>query len=230
MSSSEAALRRCWRGLAGDGHGAIIDSIVARHREPHRRYHTAVHVMWVLHHVDDLVDAARHESVDAHVDADVVRAAALFHDAIYDPRSSTNEHDSALLAVESLRPIGWDERRLAHVATLIEATAGHTRDDTDDTDDAGADGAGALEVAVLLDADLAILGASPAEYRAYVSGVRAEYAHVAPDAWRTGRAAILRSFLDRPNIYSTPTMHTAREHLARANLAAEVLDLEGGIV
>src|SRR6478735_12412048 len=78
VSSPEAALRRCWHGLGGDD-GAVLDDLLARHREPHRRYHTAVHVMWVLRHVDELLTEE--------IDAPAVRAAALFHDAVYDPRS-----------------------------------------------------------------------------------------------------------------------------------------------
>jgi predicted metal-dependent HD superfamily phosphohydrolase len=207
VSSPEIALRQCWRSLAGGGYPATIDSLLAHHREPHRHYHTAVHVMWVLRHVHDLLATAPED-----VDADAVRAAALFHDVIYEPTSSTNEHDSATFATDALTPLGWHTSRLERVAELIEATAGHAADGPD--------------AEVLLDADLATLGSSPAEYQAYVTGVRAEYAHVGPDAWRSGRAAVLRSFLDRPTIYATPTMRAAREPRARANLAAELATLE----
>ena len=78
---------------------------------------------------------------------------------------------------------------------------------------------------MLFDADLAILGSSPAEYQAYVTGVRAEYAHVDDAGWRSGRATVLRTFLDRQQIYVTPTMRAARERRARANLAAELAAL-----
>lgn len=207
MRSPEIALRQCWRLLSGADQHTTIDSVLAHYREPHRRYHTAVHVMWVLRHVHDLLAAA---PVD--FDAPVVRAAALFHDVIYEPASSTNEHDSALFATAALSPLGWTSARVGRVAELIEATAGHEAEQPD--------------AEVLLDADLAILGSPPAAYQAYVTGVRAEYGHVGPDAWRIGRAAVLRSFLDRPAIYATPTMGAAREARARANLAAELATLE----
>ncbi|MFT3852939.1 MAG: hypothetical protein QM733_09400 [Ilumatobacteraceae bacterium] len=206
MSSPEAALRRCWRDLGGTD-DAAVDDLLARHREPHRRYHTAVHVMWVLRHVDELLTAG--------LDASLVRAAALFHDAIYDPRSATNEADSAALARDALAPLGWTDDRLTRCAELIEGTRLH--------DPARA--AVELDAAVLFDADLAILGSSPAEYQAYVTGVRAEYAHVDDDGWRTGRAAVLRGFLDRKAIYATATMHTDRERRARANLTAELVTI-----
>jgi membrane glycosyltransferase len=81
------------------------------------------------------------------------------------------------------------------------------------------------DFAIVLDADLAILGADPAEYQAYVNGVRAEYAHVDAAGWRTGRAAVLRHFLGLTAIYRTPTMRVARERRAQANLTAELAAL-----
>jgi predicted metal-dependent HD superfamily phosphohydrolase len=213
VTAPEVELGRVWRRLVGVDAGragdAALDELLARHRQPHRRYHTATHVMWVLRHIDDLA------ADSTPVDVDAVRAAALFHDAVYDPRSPTNEHDSAVLARRVLADCGWEAARVERVAALIELTAGH--DPAGDTDP-GAD--------ILLDADLAILGAEPADYRAYVTGVRVEYAHVDDDGWRTGRAAVLRSFLDRPAIYRTTSMQTARERRARANLSAELADLQ----
>ena len=212
VTAPEVELGRVWRRLVGFDAGragdAALDELLSRHRQPHRRYHTATHVMWVLRHIDDLAAA------NTPVDLDAVRAAALFHDAVYDPRSPTNEHDSAGLARRVLADCGWEPARVDRVAALIELTAGHVAPDTD----LGAD--------ILLDADLAILGAEPADYRAYVTGVRAEYAHVDDDAWRVGRAAVLRSFLERPAIYRTTSMQAARERRARANLSAELADLQ----
>jgi predicted metal-dependent HD superfamily phosphohydrolase len=135
----------------------------------------------------------------------------LFHDVIYDPHSSTNERDSAAVARRDLAAAGWEAARCDLVGALVEATATHE--------------ASSAEAAVLLDADLAILGAEPSAYSAYVNGVRAEYGHVPDDAWRTGRAAVLRGFLDRPRIYATATMVAARERRARANLSAELASL-----
>jgi predicted metal-dependent HD superfamily phosphohydrolase len=80
---------------------------------------------------------------------------------------------------------------------------------------------------VLLDADLAVLGSEPASYQAYVAGVRSEYSHVSVDDWRTGRARVLQSFLDRPTLFATPTGRARWEARARANLAAEVASLRG---
>ena len=97
---------------------------------------------------------------------------------------------------------------------MVEATATHEAPIDSDT-------------AVLLDADLAVLGSEPASYQAYVAGVRSEYAHVSADDWRIGRTNVLRSFLDRPALFATPTGRAWWEVRARANLAAEVASLTG---
>jgi predicted metal-dependent HD superfamily phosphohydrolase len=208
VTTPETELRTVWRRVAGTRHEVMIEGLLARLREPHRRYHTATHVMWVCRHVLELL---AHHPVD---DAGAVLAAALFHDAVYDPRSSDNERHSADLARRQFDELGWPAERRARVERLIMCTAGHTADTT--------------EEAVLLDADLAILGGQAHEYQPYAAAVRAEYAHVDDDGWRRGRGAVIESFMARPFIYATSTMRDAREARARANLSAELVLLRGG--
>ena len=83
------------------------------------------------------------------------------------------------------------EATATHDVPLVSGTDAETRSDVD--------------TAVLLDADLAVLGSEPASYQAYIAGVRSEYAHVSAAAWRNGRTWVLQSFLDRPSLYATPT-------------------------
>src|SRR5205823_6104348 len=56
VAASEAELRNAWHALAGRGHDRAFESLLARYREPHRRYHTTTHIMWVLRHVTAIVD------------------------------------------------------------------------------------------------------------------------------------------------------------------------------
>ena len=72
---------------------------------------------------------------------------------------------------------------------------------------------------VLLDADLAVLGASEADYRVYAEAIRREYAWVAEADYRVGRRRVLESFLARPRIYH---LLVDLEAPARRNLAAEI--------
>ena len=56
----------------------------------------------------------------------------------------------------------------------------------------------------------------------YVAGVRAEYAHYAPDAFTRGRAGILQGFLNRTAIYASDTAHFLWDAPARLNLRTEL--------
>ena len=210
MTDVEAELRDRWAADLGRSRAATeaFDAICARYREPHRRYHGLVHVLSLLRTIDELVAAAESSTVG---DPTALRVAAWFHDAVYDPSSHTNEADSATLAERELSALGWAPARRRDVQSMILATADHVPAATDDR----------AATAILLDADLAVLAADPANYQAYTDGVRVEYAHIDDAAWRVGRSAVLRSFLDRPKIFHTVTMH-AREPMARANLTAEL--------
>ncbi len=182
--------------------------LVARYREPHRHYHSVAHLASVMATAEELMS-----EVDV-ADPAAVRLALFFHDAIYDPRSSTNETASAALAGETLTVLGLPPAQTAAVERLILSTADHEPSAESDSADA----------AVVLDADLAVLSAEPARYAAYVTGVRAEYAHVDEPGWRVGRAAVLRRLLDRPALYRSAPM-AEREARARANLTAELAGL-----
>lgn len=180
-------------------------AVVARYGEPHRRHHTTAHLAAVLEEVERLLGDADP------VTRDRVRLAAIFHDAVYDPRSSTNEADSAALARSVLGGV-VPPAEVEEVVRLVLATASHR--------------AAAPDEAVLVDADLAILAADDDAYDAYVRGVRAEYAHVSDEAWQEGRARVLRSFLERPRIFCSEAS-ADREARARGNLRRELEALEG---
>ena len=203
-------LEVAWQRHVG-GERRLLDSLLARHREKHRRYHTATHVAWVIRHVDEL---AANEPVEQ---LDEVVAAAFYHDAVYEPAYPANERASARLARRDLTAIGWDDVAVERVGSMIEAT------EHDRTITAQANG----DTAILLDADLAILGADPAAYSSYATAVRSEYRHVDDVEWRTGRSAVLEGFLARPTIYLTPSGRDRWEHRARANLTAELAGLTG---
>ncbi|MEW2554830.1 hypothetical protein AB0957_24245 [Streptomyces zhihengii] len=178
------------------------DSLLARWAEPQRRYHTTDHLVAVLDRIDELADHAH--------DPAVVRLAAWFHDAVYLPDRSENEERSARLAERALAELGVDERRTAEVARLVRLTVTH------DPAPGDADGE------ALCDADLAILAASPQAYAAYAAAVREEYAFVPEEAFRDGRAAVLRQLLALPALFRTPYGREHWERAARHNLTVEL--------
>ncbi|MFC5217831.1 hypothetical protein, partial [Streptomyces coerulescens] len=180
------------------------DSLLTRWQEPQRRYHTLTHLTAVLDRIDE-PGLAGHAD-----DPDVVRLAAWFHDAVYQPDRSENEERSARLAERALSEAGLPAERTAEVARLVRLTVTHdpTPDDRDGQ--------------VLCDADLAILAAPPSVYAAYTAAVREEYHFVPNDAFREGRSAILRQLLDLPSLFRTPHGRKEWEATARYNLAAEL--------
>ncbi|WP_449060278.1 HD domain-containing protein [Planomonospora algeriensis] len=190
-----------WRALAGPGADRLGADLISRYGEPHRRYHTAAHLEAVLDHVDALAGHAG--------DPDLVRLAAWFHDAVYDPRRGDNEERSARMAERALPELGLPASAVAAVARLVRLTVTH------------APAAGDADGAVLCDADLAILAASPEVYAAYAAAVREEYAFVPGEAFRTGRAAVLRSLLDLPMIFHSPAA-SGWEGAARENMRGEL--------
>ncbi|WP_345621583.1 hypothetical protein [Streptomyces ziwulingensis] len=187
---------------SGPDPAPYADALLRRWREPHRRYHTVAHLTAVLDHVDLLQEHA--------ADPDVVRLAAWFHDAVYLPDRSENEERSARLAERALPEAGVTAERTAEVARLVRLTTGHHP------------AAGDRDGEVLCDADLAVLASPPAAYAAYTLAVREEYHFVPGDAFRAGRAAILRELLGLPGLFRTPYGRREWEATARRNLTGEL--------
>ncbi|MEV6704904.1 HD domain-containing protein [Micromonospora wenchangensis] len=181
--------------------------LLARWREPHRRYHTTHHLRAVL----DLVD--RHADLADRPER--VALAAWTHDAVYDPRAAAdaNERASAELAGTLLTGLGVPAATVAGVRRLVLLTAGHrvTPGDRD----------GAL----LCDADLAVLATPPEVYDGYAAAIRAEYAHVPEADFRTGRARVLDGLLALPALFRLPPLAARWEAPARANLRRELAAL-----
>jgi predicted metal-dependent HD superfamily phosphohydrolase len=211
MSGMEDLERR-WAALAGDSPAATAagQHLLARWGEPHRHYHSAAHLAAVLAAVDELSADADADAGDA-ADADAVRFAAWFHDAVYDGRPGEDEAASARLAREVLTALDRPAALVDEVERLVLLTAGHDPV------------AGDTNGAVLCDADLAVLAGSPADYAAYAAAVRDDYAHVSDADFAAGRAAVLAGLLDRPALFRTETGRRRWEDSARRNLETELV-------
>jgi len=197
-----------------DQHDEVVEAgrdLLARWREPHRRYHDLDHLAAVLTAVDLLAaDGSQPDDVVV-----VARLAAWFHDAVYAGRPGRDESDSAELAIAVLTGLGLPSAVVVEVDRLVRLTADHGCAD--------GDRAGAL----LSDADLAILAAPTPDYDRYTRAVRAEYAHVAEPAFRAGRAAVLRRLLAADPLFRTETGRRLWQQAARSNLRAELARIEG---
>ena len=186
----ETLLRRT--KLSDPGNGVLTD-LLAAYREPQRHYHNLEHIRECLDLVTLVPSSAE------------IEIAIWFHDAVYDPLVKDNEQRSANLAVAALRRMGAAGDLIADVSGLILDTC-HTAPP--------ASPAGQY----LVDIDLSILGAERPRFDAFEHGIRMEYARVPDDAFRAGRSAILRSFLQRPAIYHTAPFGDRFELPARRNL------------
>ncbi|MEV3855994.1 hypothetical protein AB0J38_16920 [Streptomyces sp. NPDC050095] len=193
---------RATTGDAGPDPYPYADNLLARWCEPQRRYHTTDHLRAVLDHIDVLAEHAD--------DPELVRLAAWFHDAVYRPDRSENEERSAALAERALAEAGLAGKGVGEVVRLVLLTVTH------DPADGDANGE------VLCDADLAILAAPPDAYAAYTRAVREEYGFVPDEAFRSGRAAVLRQLLDLPRLFRTPHGAAHWEARARENLTTEL--------
>jgi len=178
--------------------------VLARYGEPHRAYHTAEHIARVL----PLLDAVRARLREP----DEAELALWLHDLVYDPRGADNEARSADIAAEWLAAGGASTEQCERVRTLIMATRHAAPPEEHDA-------------RYVVDADLSILGAPPAEFDRYEAQVRREYAFVPEAEWRTRRAALLRRFLAHPRLFLTEEFGRF-EAPARANLARSCARLE----
>ncbi|WP_405856160.1 hypothetical protein OG361_22490 [Streptomyces sp. NBC_00090] len=203
-----ATLRAARSGHEGPDPAPFGRNLLSRWAEPQRRYHTVDHLRAVLDRIDELTDMGGEGG-----ELELVRLAAWFHDAVYRPDRSENEERSALLAEKALTEAGLTEHEVREVARLVRLTISHDPPQGD------------LNGETLCDADLAILATGPAAYGAYVAAVREEYAFVPEDAFREGRAAVLRHLLGLPRLFRTPYGAAVWEEKARANLERELKEL-----
>jgi predicted metal-dependent HD superfamily phosphohydrolase len=193
-------------GAGAGSYGAtVFQAVIQAYSEPHRRYHTLVHLQDCLQQFDTACSLAMHPVE--------VEAALWFHDAIYDPRSSENEARSAQWAQEALQDAGVSTEIAQRVADLVLVTRHHACP-------VGTD------ACVLVDIDLSILGRAPAEFDVYERQIREEYAWVPEPTFRQRRADILQSFLTRRVIYETPLFQSRYEAQARQNLARSIARLQ----
>ena len=208
MSVTGASWRRLWTELGAQSiDGGLFNQLVAAYSERHRHYHTLQHLRECLAHCEAAASLALHPAE--------VELALWFHDAVYDPHRDDNEECSAEWAWRSILAAGCAEAVAQRVQASVLATKSHAAGGRD------------ADVQLVLDIDLAILGAAPARFADYGRQVRAEYAHVADADWRAGRTRIHADFLARPRIYSTVAFHDALEHRARENIAQAMAALQG---
>ena len=196
-----------WSSLGRTAPAGLRAELMAAWSEPHRHYHDQRHLRECL---------ALWQRWRNHCErSGEVAMAIWFHDAVYDPRDSSNELNSAAWAARSLTRAGADSETAQRVHDLVMATQhGATQER------APAALSSSLDARLLVDIDLSILGSPAERFERYDQDVRKEYAWVPGFRYREGRAQVLQSFLDRPRLYHGEAAHTLLEGQARINLEA----------
>ena len=198
MKDLQDAWQSTWRRL---GLEAPQDDLLARWAEPHRKYHTLQHLRECL----ALFEAHRHLALHPAE----VEIGLWFHDAIYDVKGPDNEQRSADWAKAAVRSGGAPESVAERICSLVMVTR-HTGVPVNPDE------------RLLVDIDLAILGASDERFAEYNRQIRAEYAFVPEALFKSKRSSILSSFLDRERIFGTSHFYAELESRARKNLAAAI--------
>ncbi len=177
----------------------------AAYKEPHRHYHTGQHIADSLQQFDLL----RGQALQPYA----IELALWFHDAVYQPYRTGNERKSADWAAQFLQDAGAEPALVERVRGLIMATEHQAIAEDRDT-------------SLLIDVDLAILGATSDRYTAFEQDIRHEYRWVPYFLYRQKRKEILASFLRRRRIYSSDLFHAHYEARARDNMQMAIGSLK----
>jgi predicted metal-dependent HD superfamily phosphohydrolase len=176
---------------------SVLASILAAYGGSDRFYHTLQHLAECLELFGEGEGLAERPGE--------VAIALWLHDVVYDTRRSDNELRSADRAEQVLANAGGTVEEAGRVRSLILATRHAELPPPGDT-------------ALIVDIDLAILGAPPERFEEYELQIQREYDWVPELVFRPTRARILQGFLAREQIYSTAPFAARFEAVARVNL------------
>lgn len=180
---------------------AAFDCLTALYEYPSRAYHN-------LKHVENMLDEFNVMGLFA-TEPLLVQLAIWFHDCVYNPKANDNEARSAEVCRALLYPFPLNPIQADVVTQLILATKHAAAPATPDQ-------------RLMVDLDLAILGAAPEQYDAYADAIRTEYRHMNEATFKVGRRHILQGFVARPTIFSTDAFIQKYEAPARENLLREI--------
>lgn len=182
----------------------LFEEILKAYECAGRYYHVKDH----LYHMFEVYDRFFSEPNAA------LELAFWYHDFIYDPTAQNNEVESA--KVGQARVERWLQVSSAIGAKVHDliifsqyTRPPETRDEM-----------------ILHDIDLAIFGENTDRFDKYEKDIRLEYSFVELEAYRKGRASILKRFLRDP-FYATPEMQfSSYETLAQINIRKSIATLE----
>ena len=189
---------RAWRSLGLPPAPGLDVQLIEAYRQPQRHYHTLQHLLECLMQWETVMQLTQFPGE--------LELALWFHDAVYHVKGKDNEAQSARWATKAMSEQGASAEQIRRVQGLIMATCHSAAPSQPDQQ-------------LLVDIDLAILGAEGTRFAEYDAQVAAEYSWVPSWIYRAKRKQVLRSFLARDFIYSTPHFRCLLEAQARINLS-----------
>jgi len=176
-------------------------AIKSAYSQTHRQYHTIAHIKSCLNEFELIKDRLQ--------EPDIVELALWYHDFVYNPKSQTNEYDSAT----HLRIAGYLD---THIQKLVCSYIGYTNHKHE---------VPLNDVQYLLDIDMSGLALVPPE--CYEQEIAAEYIPVfGQKKYRAGRIKFLKSLLAKKHIYKTEFFRNKYETIARENIKQNLKTLK----
>jgi len=184
-----------------------FDEVLRRYSEETRHYHTTEHLRFGFQVLDEVFPSKE-------PNIGLIDLAFWYHDFVYDPKLHDNEVKSAFVAEDrALRGLGLSEQDSTKIALLIRDSEHKTPPKS-------------REAEILLDIDLAILGATSEEFDHYENGIWSEYQqHVSLEDFRHARANILKRFNQGPVFWSPEMRGGVYERRAKVNLRRSIRQL-----
>lgn len=198
-----------------------LDDVLRMYDEHHRAYHTRQHIEEVFGLFDELANMYGLDERDITIAA----LSIFYHDAIYltdtPDNIADNEINSANLAVNHMiHRLGISEMGIQYsVNQIIEATKNHEIDPMQNP-------VGAL----VIDSDMAILGADAHRYEDYKKQIRQEFS-IFPDVVFYGarRDTFLIPTVQKTRLFLTDEMEDRYGDTARDNMMQEIGELNTAI-
>jgi len=167
--------------------------VLEMYNESHRYYHNVDHIQTMIRDYNLLV---KHNVI----------LTVLFHDAVYNPVSSSNESDSAQLAENMLN----NNANHDYIINTIIDTQTHIC-----SEEIGNRG-------TILDLDMKILASEQfSEYHEYSKSIRSENSHLKTTIYNEHRMNFLKTCLSS-TVFNTDYFKNKFEHLAHRNMKKEL--------
>jgi predicted metal-dependent HD superfamily phosphohydrolase len=179
-------------------------TIVEKYSNINRFYHNLEHIKQMIDFVNTNNNKIQY--------LDDVLFAVWFHDFEYNPHKTDNEEQSAKIAKEFLKNIGYNREKYRTIYNYILRTAKHTEFKQKDT----------IDLRIFLDSDILIFASEKEKYFEYSQKIRKEYSYITDLRYNKGRIKILKNFIKNKYIFHLHEHRKIYDDIARENIKNEI--------